>query len=120
MKRRCLAQVPESLISTYRTVAESDSAGELDEVASGDGVFGQEGNEVVDGVVDTIVSSEKRFDGGEQEHRAVSSAATVQNCVLADNSAAVAVRTHALGPLLREIATASSVDSISALSKAPK
>ena len=76
--------------------------------------------EVVDTVGDTVVGLEERLNSREEEHGAVSSAATVQNCVLADNSAAVAVRTHALGPLLREIATASSVDSISILSKAPK
>ena len=40
-------------------------------------MLGEEGDEVVDGVVDTIVSSEERLDGREQEHRAISSSTTV-------------------------------------------
>ena len=62
---------------THRTVTESNGASELDEVTGGHRVLGQERDEVVDRVVNTVVSGEERLDGREKEHRAVSSSTAV-------------------------------------------
>ena len=65
------------LSETYRTVTESNSSSKLDEVTSADGVvLLHEGNEVVDGVVDTVVGLEVGLDGREEQHGAVSTSAT--------------------------------------------
>ena len=62
---------------TDRAVGDSDSTGKLDEVTSRDlGELGEEGDEVVDRVGDTEVCEECGLDGGEDEHRTVSSSAT--------------------------------------------
>ena len=61
----------------YRAVAESDGTSKLDEITSTDGVvLLHEGNEVVDGVVDTVVSRKVGLDGREEQHGAVSTAPT--------------------------------------------
>ena len=55
-------------VETYRTVTKSDGTSELDEVSSGHGVLGQEWDEVVDGIIDTIVGRETWLNGREEEH----------------------------------------------------
>ena len=63
--------------STYGTVGERHSASKLNKVTSADGVvLLHEGNEVVDGVVDTVVGLEVGLDGREEQHGAVSTSAT--------------------------------------------
>ena len=63
---------------TDRAVGDSDSTGKLDEVTSRDlGELGEEGDEVVDRVGDAEVCEECGLDGGEDEHRSVSSSTTV-------------------------------------------
>ena len=62
--------------------------------------------EVVDAVRDTVVGHEERLDGGEDEHRAVSSSSAKQK------SLATALRGHvgrayAVGPIFWEMAMAS-------------
>lgn len=53
----------------YRAVAECDGTSKLNDVSSRDrGVLSHERDEVVDGVVDTVVGREERLNGGEEEH----------------------------------------------------
>ena len=66
-------------VSTYRAVAYSDSASELDEVTSRDlRELRQEGDQVVDRVGDAEVREERGLDGREDEHRAVGSSTTAR------------------------------------------
>jgi hypothetical protein len=94
----------------YRTVAEGNSTSELNQVTSTDRVLRQERNQVVHTVVDAVVGAEVGLDGWKQKHRAVSSSAAVQPS-MSDVTLAYSVEmiAHAFGPLLLEIATASSV-----------
>ena len=64
-------------VRTYRAVADSDRASELDEVTRRDlRELREEGDQVVDRVGDTEVREECGLDGGEDEHRSVSSSTT--------------------------------------------
>ena len=69
--KRCIREA-------YRAVAERNSAGELDEVASRDVVQRQEVDEVVDAVRDTVVGYKERLDGWEEKHRTVGSSAAIK------------------------------------------
>ena len=58
--------------ATYGAVGERDGTSELNEIAGRDGVvLLHERNEVVHGVVDTVVGGEVRLDIREDEHRTV-------------------------------------------------
>ena len=67
-------------LGAHRAVADSDGTSELDEIASADRVvLLHERDEVVHGVVDTVVWPEVGLDGREEEHRAVGSTTTVHS-----------------------------------------
>ena len=72
-------------------------------------MLGQERNQVVDTVIDTVVRGKVGLDSREQEHGAVSSAATVnriRGCLRSPGGKS----TYTLGPWLWEMAIASSVE----------
>ena len=67
--------------TTHRAVGEGNGTSELNQVASADRMKGQEVEEVVDTVGDTVVGLEERLNSREKKHRAVSSTATVKDDV---------------------------------------
>lgn len=68
--------------AAYRAVGERDGTSELDDIAGTDGVvFLHERNEVVHGVVNSVVGLEVRFDRGEKKHRTVGSATTTSTAM---------------------------------------
>ena len=76
--------------AAYRAVTESDSTSKLDKVTSTDGVvLLHERNQVVDRVVDAVVSGKVGLDGGEEEHGAVSSATSLGALALGDSNGIV-------------------------------
>ena len=72
--------------STYGTVGKRHSASKLNKVTSADGVvLLHEGNEVVDGVVNTVVGREVGLDGGEEQHRAVGTTTAIERTYISDS-----------------------------------
>ena len=68
-------------LETYRAIRECNSTRELDEITGADrGVLGQEGDQVVDTVVNTSVGVEVGFHGREEKHGAVRSSTTKMQC----------------------------------------
>jgi hypothetical protein len=89
-------------------VGERHRARELDEVAGADrGVLGEEGDQVVDAVVDAVVRREVGLDGREQEHGAVRSTSAVGARSVRRTRDGRRSSAYALGPLLWLMAMAS-------------
>ena len=67
-------------LGAHRAVADSDGTSELDEVTSRDGrELREEGDQVVDTVVNTRVLGAARLDRREDEHRTVSASTTIRS-----------------------------------------
>ena len=86
--------------ATYGAVGERDGTSELNEITGGDGVvLLHERDQVVDGVVDTIVGVEVGLDRREQKHGAVSTASTAKT-MYQKRVGQTIVHAYALGPWL--------------------
>lgn len=94
---------------SYGTIAERDCARKLDDVAGTDSrVPTHEGDQVVDTIINPVVRMEVRLNGGKEEHRSVGTATAVRNDFSMHAIKDGKRYTYALGPLLLEMAIASS------------